>query len=84
MYWLKTLRSAGKIELQLDICMSPAALAAPGLDERRSQLVKSICDIHREDIDVCRGAAGRHLGGPRPPALPSRAAAVGVLPLPRT
>jgi phenylpropionate dioxygenase-like ring-hydroxylating dioxygenase large terminal subunit len=54
MYWLKTLPiGAGKIELQLDICMSPAALAAPGLDERRSQLVKSICDIHREDIDVC-------------------------------
>jgi phenylpropionate dioxygenase-like ring-hydroxylating dioxygenase large terminal subunit len=54
MYWLKTLPiGAGKIELQLDICMSPAALAAPELDERRSQLVKSICDIHREDIDVC-------------------------------
>jgi phenylpropionate dioxygenase-like ring-hydroxylating dioxygenase large terminal subunit len=54
MYWLKTLPlGAGKIELQLDICMSPAALAAPGLDERRSQLVKSICDIHREEIDVC-------------------------------
>ena len=33
--------------------MSPAALAAPGVDERRSQLVKSICDIHREDLDVC-------------------------------
>jgi phenylpropionate dioxygenase-like ring-hydroxylating dioxygenase large terminal subunit len=54
MYWLKVLPlGAGKIELQLDICMSPAALAAPGLDERRSHLVKSICDIHREDIDVC-------------------------------
>jgi hypothetical protein len=54
MYWLKTLPlGAGKIELQLDICMSPAALAAPGVDERRSQLVKSIYDIHREDIDVC-------------------------------
>jgi phenylpropionate dioxygenase-like ring-hydroxylating dioxygenase large terminal subunit len=54
MYWLKTLpMGAGKIELQLDICISPAALTAPGLDERRNQLVKSICDIHREDIDVC-------------------------------
>ena len=54
MFWLKTLPlGAGKIELQLDVCMSPAALAAAGLDERRSQLVKSICDIHREDIDVC-------------------------------
>jgi hypothetical protein len=54
MYWLKTLPlGAGKIELQLDICMSPAALAAPGVDERRSQLVKTICDIHREDIDAC-------------------------------
>jgi phenylpropionate dioxygenase-like ring-hydroxylating dioxygenase large terminal subunit len=54
MYWLKTLPlGAGKIELQLDICMSPAALAASDLDGRRNQLVKSICDIHREDIDVC-------------------------------
>jgi phenylpropionate dioxygenase-like ring-hydroxylating dioxygenase large terminal subunit len=54
MYWLKTLPlGAGKIELQLDICMSPAALAAPGLEERRSQLVKTICDIHREDLDAC-------------------------------
>jgi phenylpropionate dioxygenase-like ring-hydroxylating dioxygenase large terminal subunit len=54
MYWLKTLPlGAGKIELQLDICMSPAALAAPGLEERRSQLIKMICDIHREDLDVC-------------------------------
>jgi phenylpropionate dioxygenase-like ring-hydroxylating dioxygenase large terminal subunit len=54
MYWLKTLPiGAGKIELQLDICMSPAALAAPGLEERRSELVKMICDIHREDLDVC-------------------------------
>jgi hypothetical protein len=54
MYWLKTLPlGAGKIELQLDICMSPAALAAPELEERRSQLVKMICDIHREDLDVC-------------------------------
>ena len=54
MYWLKTLPiGAGKIELQLDICMSRAALAAPGVEERRSQLVKTICDIHREDIDAC-------------------------------
>ena len=54
MYWLKTLPlGAGKIELQLDICMSPAALAAPGVEERRSELVKMICDIHREDLDVC-------------------------------
>jgi hypothetical protein len=54
MYWLKVLPlGAGKIELQLDICMSPAALAAPGLEERRSQLVKTICDIHREDLDAC-------------------------------
>jgi hypothetical protein len=54
MYWLKTLPlGAGKIELQLDICMSPAALAAPGVEERRSQLIKTICDIHREDIDAC-------------------------------
>ncbi len=53
-YWLKTLPlGAGKIELQLDICMSPAAMAAADFEERRNQLVKSICDIHREDIDVC-------------------------------
>jgi len=32
---------------------APAALAAPGVEERRSQLVKTICDIHREDIDAC-------------------------------
>jgi phenylpropionate dioxygenase-like ring-hydroxylating dioxygenase large terminal subunit len=54
MYWLKTLPlGAGKIGLQLDICMSPAALAADGVDERRSQLVKLVCDVHREDLDVC-------------------------------
>lgn len=54
MYWLKTLPvGAGKVEIHLDIAMSPAALAAPDLDARRSQLVKSICDIHREDLDVC-------------------------------
>ncbi|WP_193043389.1 aromatic ring-hydroxylating oxygenase subunit alpha [Mycolicibacterium baixiangningiae] len=54
MYWLKTLPvGAGRVEIHLDIAMSPAALAAPDLDERRSQLVKSICDIHREDLDVC-------------------------------
>ncbi|CAN5385418.1 aromatic ring-hydroxylating dioxygenase subunit alpha [soil metagenome] len=54
MYWLKTLPvGAGKVEIHLDIAMSPAALAAPEFEERRSQLVKSICDIHREDLDVC-------------------------------
>jgi hypothetical protein len=54
MYWLKVLPiGAGRIEVHLDIAMSPTALAAPGLDERRSQLIKSICDIHREDLDVC-------------------------------
>jgi phenylpropionate dioxygenase-like ring-hydroxylating dioxygenase large terminal subunit len=54
MYWLKTLPiGAGRIELQLDIAMSPAALAGPDVEERRTQLVKSICDIHREDLDVC-------------------------------
>ncbi len=54
MYWLKTLPvGAGKVEIHLDIAMSPAALAAPDFDARRSQLVKSICDIHREDLDVC-------------------------------
>jgi phenylpropionate dioxygenase-like ring-hydroxylating dioxygenase large terminal subunit len=54
MYWLKTMPvGAGKVEIHLDIAMSPAALAAPELDERRGQLVKSICDIHREDLDVC-------------------------------
>jgi phenylpropionate dioxygenase-like ring-hydroxylating dioxygenase large terminal subunit len=53
-YWLKVLpMGAGKIDLYLDICMSPAALAAPGLDARRSELIKMICDIHREDLDVC-------------------------------
>jgi len=59
MYWLKTLPlGAGKIELQLDICMSPASLVAPNVEERRSELVKLICDIHREDLDVC-GAVQR-------------------------
>jgi hypothetical protein len=54
MYWLKTLPlGAGKIELQLDICMSPASLAAPNVEERRNELVKLICDVHREDLDVC-------------------------------
>ena len=54
MYWLKVLPlGAGRIEVHLDIAMSPAALAAPELEERRNQLVKSICDIHREDLDVC-------------------------------
>lgn len=54
MWWLKVLPlGAGRIDLYLDITMSPAALAAPALDERRSQLIKSICDIHREDLDVC-------------------------------
>ncbi|HEY6649771.1 MAG TPA: SRPBCC family protein [Mycobacterium sp.] len=33
--------------------MSPASLAAPNVEERRSELVKLICDIHREDLDVC-------------------------------
>jgi len=31
----------------------PASLAAPNVEERRSELVKTICDIHREDLDVC-------------------------------
>jgi phenylpropionate dioxygenase-like ring-hydroxylating dioxygenase large terminal subunit len=54
MSWIKILPlGAGRIECHLDIMMSPAALAAPGFEERRSQLVKSICDIHREDLDVC-------------------------------
>ena len=54
MYWLKVLPlGAGRIEVHLDVAMSPAALAAPEFEERRNQLVKSICDIHREDLDVC-------------------------------
>jgi phenylpropionate dioxygenase-like ring-hydroxylating dioxygenase large terminal subunit len=54
MYWLRTLPlGPGRIELQLDIAMSPAALAADGLDARRSELIKLVCDVHREDLDVC-------------------------------
>ena len=64
--------------------MSPAALAAPGLDERRSQLVKSICDIHREDIDVRTAVQRAVTSEDRDRRLHPRAAAVGVLPLPRT
>ena len=86
MYWLKTLPlGAGKIELQLDICMSPAALAAPGLEERRSQLVKLICDIHREDSTSAPRCSAPISSGvtQHRPAVASRAAALGVLPLPR-
>ena len=86
MYWLKTLPlGAGKIELQLDICMSPAALAAPGVEERRSELVKMICDIHREDLDVCAAVQRAIRSGVTSTgtAVASRAAAMGVLPLPR-
>jgi phenylpropionate dioxygenase-like ring-hydroxylating dioxygenase large terminal subunit len=54
MYWLKTMPvGAGKVEIHLEIAMSPASMAAPGFEERRSELIKTICDIHREDLDVC-------------------------------
>jgi hypothetical protein len=56
MYWLKTLPvGPGRIELQLDIAMSPAALEGPEEEvaARRDELVRSIIAIHREDLDVC-------------------------------
>lgn len=54
MYWLKTLPlGPGRIALQLDVAMSPAALAMPDAEERKRYLVESIIAIHREDLDVC-------------------------------
>jgi phenylpropionate dioxygenase-like ring-hydroxylating dioxygenase large terminal subunit len=54
MYWLKVLPAgAGEIDLQLDICMSGAALQGDDLDFRLRRLVDGIVQIHKEDIDVC-------------------------------
>lgn len=54
MYWLKTLPlGPGRIGLQLDIAMSPAALAEPDAEQRKEQLIEAIIAIHREDLDVC-------------------------------
>ena len=54
MYWLKMLPMgrARSNDSSTSACRR-RRWAARGLDERRNQLVKSICDIHREDIDVC-------------------------------
>jgi phenylpropionate dioxygenase-like ring-hydroxylating dioxygenase large terminal subunit len=54
MYWLQTLPvGPGRIELHMDIAMSPAALVAPDAEVRREALVDSIVAVHREDLDVC-------------------------------
>lgn len=54
MYWLKILPvGPGEIDLQLDICMSGAALDGDDVEERRRDLVEGILDVHREDIDAC-------------------------------
>jgi phenylpropionate dioxygenase-like ring-hydroxylating dioxygenase large terminal subunit len=54
LYWMKVLpQGPGKIVLQLDICMSPAALAHPDRDILRRELVDGVIAIHQEDVDVC-------------------------------
>lgn len=56
MYWMKAHPvGPGKIHLQLDIAMSPLALADPDYEENRKSLIELIIMVHREDLDVCRG-----------------------------
>lgn len=64
MYWLKTLPlGPGRIQLQLDIAMSPAALAAPDLEARQKELIEAIVEIHKEDLDVCAAVQRAISGG---------------------
>jgi phenylpropionate dioxygenase-like ring-hydroxylating dioxygenase large terminal subunit len=73
MYWLKTLPTGpGRMKLQLDIAMPPAAFDDPDFEARKKQLVESITAIHREDIGVCTGVQA---------AISSGAAGVGRLAL---
>jgi phenylpropionate dioxygenase-like ring-hydroxylating dioxygenase large terminal subunit len=54
MYWLKTMPvGPGRMRLQLDIAMPPAAFEDPDFEQRRKELIETITGVHREDIDVC-------------------------------
>jgi phenylpropionate dioxygenase-like ring-hydroxylating dioxygenase large terminal subunit len=54
MYWLKTMPvGPGRMRLQLDIAMSPAAMQGDDFEQRKNLLVESVKAVHREDIDVC-------------------------------
>jgi len=59
MYWLKVLARGCKDRATARHLYVTGCAGAPGLEERRSQLVKTICDIHREDLDACHGRPAR-------------------------
>lgn len=68
LYWMKVLpEGPGKIRLQLDICMSGAALAHPDRESRQVELVDGVIAIHKEDVEVCaavqRAVDGGGAGG---------------------
>jgi phenylpropionate dioxygenase-like ring-hydroxylating dioxygenase large terminal subunit len=54
MYWLQVLPVApGKIELYVDIALSPAAMAESDVEARKAAVVDGVITIHKEDLDVC-------------------------------
>jgi len=56
LYWMKALpEGPGRMHLQLDICLSAAALADSDHDRILPKIVDGVTAVLKEDIDMCAG-----------------------------
>jgi phenylpropionate dioxygenase-like ring-hydroxylating dioxygenase large terminal subunit len=54
MYWLQVLPVApGKIELYVDVALSPAAMAESDIEDRKVKVIDGVIAIHKEDLGIC-------------------------------